>query len=57
MTKNFRQNSRAQVPTELNDDELAKVVGGDKSITSPVVVSEIVITKRLDKASTKLFLN
>jgi bacteriocin-like protein len=39
---------------ELSDSELNKVTGGGRDSSEPSI-SEIVITKRLDKASAKLF--
>lgn len=40
---------------ELDDEELERVGGGDKAPTGRATISDISITKQIDKASTKLY--
>lgn len=57
MMKRRSENDEILIPVvELCENELNKVTGGSRSSAKPHV-SEIVITKRFDKASTNLFMN
>ena len=55
MTKRHSENDGVLIPVvELGENELNKVIGGSQS--SPKVhVSDIVISKKFDKASPNLF--
>ena len=57
MTKRHGENDEVLIRmVELCENELNKVIGGSQSSVKPHV-SEIVITKRFDKASPNLFVN
>jgi len=57
MSKRHSENDEVLIPVvELCENELNKVIGGSRSSAKPHI-SEIVITKRFDKASTNLFVS
>jgi type VI protein secretion system component Hcp len=59
MTKQRSEKAKGEADistVELSENELEKAAGGSRSASEPSI-SEITITKRMDKASTKLFMD
>jgi type VI protein secretion system component Hcp len=54
MTKQRGEKDKGKTAVELKENELEKVTAGSGSSSAPSV-SEITVTKRMDKASPKLF--